>query len=81
MNMATFLRHTANVFVAVTVVKLLTADLKEEIRNDSASLREKASRLVQKSPYRVAGLTAAAAALTGFVLVRGRAHRTIPTRF
>lgn len=81
MNMATILRHTANVFVAATVVKLLTADLKEEISHDSASVREKASRLVQKAPYRAAGLTAAAAALTGFMVVRARAHRTIPTRF
>ena len=81
MDMATFLKNTANVVVGVSVVKLLTADLKAEIRHDSASLRERANWLVQKSPYRAAGLVAAAAALTGFVLVQRRAHRIIPTRF
>lgn len=81
MDMATFLKNTANVLVGVSVVKLLTADLKAEIRHDSASLREKANWLVHKSPYRAAGLAAAAGALTGFVLVQRRTHRTIPTRF
>jgi ElaB/YqjD/DUF883 family membrane-anchored ribosome-binding protein len=81
MDMATFLRNAANVLVGVSVVKLVTADLKAEIRHDSASLREKANWLVQKSPYRAAGLAAAAGALAGLLLVQRRAHRIIPTRF
>jgi ElaB/YqjD/DUF883 family membrane-anchored ribosome-binding protein len=80
MDMATFLKSMANVLVGVSIVTLLTADLKAEIRHDSAGLREKANWLVRKSPYRAAGLAAAAAALTGFVLQQRRAHRTIPTR-
>ena len=81
MDMATFLKNTANVLVGVSLLKLLGADLKAEIRQDSASLRDKANGLVQKSPYRAAGLAAATGALTGIVLARRRPHRTIPTRF
>jgi hypothetical protein len=57
MDIATFLKSTANVVVGVSVVKLLTADLKAEI---------------QKSPYRAAGLAAAAGALTGIALAQRR---------
>jgi hypothetical protein len=74
MDMATFLKSAANVLVGVGLVKLLTADLKAEIRHDSASLRDKAKGLVQKSPYHAAGLAAVAAALTGFVLLQRRTH-------
>lgn len=66
MDIATFLKSTANVVVGVSVVKLLTADLKAEI---------------QKSPYCAAGVAAAAGALTGIALAKRRTHRTIPTRF
>ena len=74
MNMAIFLKNIANVLVGVSLVKLLGADLKAELRHDGANLREKANRLVQKSPYRAAGLLAAAAALTGMLLARRRPH-------
>ena len=76
MDMATLLKNSANVLVGVSLFKLLSADLKAEIRQDGASLREKANRLVQKSPYRAAGLAAAMAALTGIVLASRRPHRT-----
>ncbi len=81
MDMATLLKSTANVVVGVSLLKLLSTDLKAEIRQDSASLRDKANRLVQKSPYRAAGLAAATGALAGMVLAGRRPHRTIPTRF
>jgi ElaB/YqjD/DUF883 family membrane-anchored ribosome-binding protein len=81
MDMASFLKRTANLLVGVSVLKLLAADLKAEIRQDAAGLREKANLLVENSPYRAAGLAAAAGALTGIALARRRAHRTIPTRF
>jgi ElaB/YqjD/DUF883 family membrane-anchored ribosome-binding protein len=81
MDMASFLKRTANFLVGVSVLKLLAADLKAEIRQDAAGLREKANLLVENSPYRAAGLAAAAGALTGIALARRRAHRTIPTRF
>jgi ElaB/YqjD/DUF883 family membrane-anchored ribosome-binding protein len=80
-DMATFLKSAANVLVGVSLIRLLSADFKTEIRHDSAVLREKANGLVQKSPYRAAGLAAATGALTGMVLARRRPHRTIPTRF
>jgi ElaB/YqjD/DUF883 family membrane-anchored ribosome-binding protein len=73
MDMASFLRRTANFLVAVSVVKLLTMDLKAELRHDSAGLREKANGLVRKSPYRAAGVAAAAGALTGMMLAHRRA--------
>lgn len=66
MDMATLLRNAANVAVGLNLVKLLSADLKAEIR---------------KSPYRAAGLAAATGALTGILLAHRRSHRTIPTRF
>ena len=80
MDMATFIKNAANILAGVGLIKLLSADLKAEIRHDSANLRHKANGLVHKSPYRVAGMAAAAGALTGMVLARRRAHRTFPTR-
>jgi ElaB/YqjD/DUF883 family membrane-anchored ribosome-binding protein len=80
MNMASLLRKAANFLVGVSVLKWVAADLKAEIRHDSANLRSRANALVQNSPYRAAGVAAAAGALTGIVLARRRASRTIPTR-
>jgi ElaB/YqjD/DUF883 family membrane-anchored ribosome-binding protein len=80
MDMATFLKNVANLLVGVNLIKLLGADLKAEIRHDSAGLRQKANSLVHKAPYRAAGLAAATGALTGMALARRRQHRTIPTR-
>lgn len=80
MDMATFLKRAANVLVGVSLIKLIGADMKAEIRHDSAGLRLKADRMVHKSPYRAAGLAAATGALTGLMLARRRSHRTIPTR-
>jgi hypothetical protein len=83
--MATFLKVTANLLVGFSLVKLLSADLGAEIGHDTASLREKVNWLVQKSPYRAAGLAAAAGAVTGMALAHRRSgklpSRTIPTRF
>jgi ElaB/YqjD/DUF883 family membrane-anchored ribosome-binding protein len=85
MDMATLLKNSANCLVAMSVVKWLAADLNAEIRHDTASLRQRANRLVQKSPYRAAGLAAAVGALAGAALVHRRPGapppRTIPTRF
>ena len=80
MDLASFLKGTANFFVGVSVLKWLAGDLKAEIRHDTVSLRERANVLIQKSPYRAAGMAAAAGALTGIVLARHRAARTILTR-
>ena len=85
MDMATVLKNSANLLMAASVVKWLAADLGAEIRQDTGSLRERANRLVQKSPYRAAGLAAAVGALAGVALAHRRAGapppRTIPTRF
>ena len=84
MDMATLLRNSANVLMAASVVKWLAVDLNAEIRHDTGSLRERANRLVQESPYRAAGLAAAAGALAGLALAHRRTGtvppRTIPTR-
>jgi ElaB/YqjD/DUF883 family membrane-anchored ribosome-binding protein len=79
--MTTLLKNTANVLLGISLVKLLSADLKAEIRHDGASLRDKVDGLIRESPYRAAGLAAATGALTGIMLARWRPHRTIPTRF
>ncbi len=79
MDMAAFLKNAANILAGAYLVKSLCADLKAEIRHDSASLRDRTSRLVYKSPYRAACLAAASAALTGFLLARRRQPRTNPT--
>ena len=84
MDMATLLKNSANLMMAASVVKWLAADLNAEISHDAESLRERANRLVQKSPYRAAGLAAAAGALAGIALAHrrtGTPPRTIPTRF
>jgi hypothetical protein len=81
MDMATFLKGTSNVLMVISLVKLLGAYLGSEIRHDSASLRQKANRLIQKSPYSAAGFAAAAGAVTGLLLSQRRSPRTIPTRF
>lgn len=80
MDMATFLKNAANVLVGIGLVRLIGADMKAEIRHDSADLRRKANALVHQSPYRAAGLAAAAGALTGLALAHRRSRRTIPTR-
>jgi ElaB/YqjD/DUF883 family membrane-anchored ribosome-binding protein len=72
MDLASFLKRSANFFMGVSVLRWLAADLRAEIRHDSASLRDKANVLIQKSPYRAAGMAAAAGALTGIVLTRRR---------
>jgi ElaB/YqjD/DUF883 family membrane-anchored ribosome-binding protein len=72
MDMATFLKNSANFLMAMSVLKWLAADLNAEIRHDTESLRETANRLVQKSPYRAAGLAAAAGALAGIALTHRR---------
>jgi hypothetical protein len=81
MDMASLLKKTANVFVGVSVLKWLAADLKAEIRHDAVSLRDRTNVLIQKSPYRAAGVAAAAGALTAIALTRRRAPKSIPTRF
>jgi ElaB/YqjD/DUF883 family membrane-anchored ribosome-binding protein len=80
MNVATLLKNAANVLAGVSLVRLLGADLKAEIRQDGARLRDTANGLVHTSPYRAVGLAAATAALAGLMLARRRSHRTIPTR-
>jgi ElaB/YqjD/DUF883 family membrane-anchored ribosome-binding protein len=72
MDMATFLKKSANFLMAVTVVKWVVADLNAEIRHDTESLRERADRLIQRSPYRAAGFAAAAGALAGIALAHRR---------
>jgi ElaB/YqjD/DUF883 family membrane-anchored ribosome-binding protein len=72
MDMATVLKNSANFLMAVSVVKWLAADLNAEIRHDTGSLRERANRMVRKSPYRAAGLAAAAGALAGVALAHRR---------
>ncbi len=81
MDTATLLKNAANVLVGLSLLKLLGADLKAEILQDSASLRNRANGLVHASPYRAAGLAAATGALTGMMLARRRPHRNIPTHF
>ena len=78
MDMATFLKRSANFLMAVSVVKWVAADLNAEIRHDTESLRERANRLVQRSPYRAAGLAAAAGALAGIALAHRRPD--VPSR-
>jgi ElaB/YqjD/DUF883 family membrane-anchored ribosome-binding protein len=72
MDLGAFLKATANLLAGLSLVKLLSADLGAEIGHDAASLREKANWLVQKSPYRAAGLAAAAGALVGMALAHRR---------
>jgi ElaB/YqjD/DUF883 family membrane-anchored ribosome-binding protein len=81
MDMASLLKKAANFLVGVSVLKWVAADLKAEIRHDSQIVGNRANTLIHRSPYRAAGVAAAAGALTGIVLARRRASRTIPTRF
>ncbi len=80
MDTATVLKCAANVLAGLGLLKLLGADLKDEILRDGASLRDQANWLVRASPYAASGLAAAAGALMGMVLARRRRHRNIPTR-
>jgi ElaB/YqjD/DUF883 family membrane-anchored ribosome-binding protein len=80
MDLGTLLKSVANVLVGVSIVKLLGADLKAEIRHDGASMRERTNRLIQNSPYGAAAFAAAVGVLTGIAVARG-SHRTIPTHF
>jgi ElaB/YqjD/DUF883 family membrane-anchored ribosome-binding protein len=81
MDMASLLKRAANFLVAMSILKCVAGDLKLQIRQDTAGLRDRANSLIQKSPYRAAGVAVAAGALTGLALAHRRAHRTIPTHF
>jgi ElaB/YqjD/DUF883 family membrane-anchored ribosome-binding protein len=80
MDMATVLKNSANFLMAASVVKWLAADLNAEIRHDTGRLRDRANRLVQKSPYRAAGLAAMAGALAGIALAHRRSGAPPPER-
>jgi len=74
MNMATFLKSTANVLMGVSLVKLLAGDLGAEIRHDAAVVGERTRALVQRSRYRAIGSAAALGLLAGIFLGQRR-HR------
>lgn len=78
MDMATLLKHLANLLVGVSVVKWVAADLKAEIRHDAGSVRDRANAAAHNSPYGALGMAAAAGALAGFMLGQRRRARNIP---
>ena len=73
MNMATLLKGTANLVMALSLVKLVAHDLGEEVRQDAAGVGEKTQALVRRSPYGAAASAAALGLLTG-ILVRQARH-------
>jgi ElaB/YqjD/DUF883 family membrane-anchored ribosome-binding protein len=74
MNMATLLKSTANLFMGLSLVKLLAGDLGAEIRHDAAAVGERTQALVQRSRYRAIG-SAAALGLVAGIFLGQRRHR------
>lgn len=74
MNMATFLKGSANVLMTMSLVKLLAHDLGSEVRHDAAEVSHRTQALVRRSPYRAAVSAAALGLLVG-ILLSHRQHR------
>lgn len=70
MNMASFLKRSANLLVGASILKLVAGDLRSELRQDTAVLRSQTNAMIHRSPYRAAGTAAALGAVAGMLLVR-----------
>jgi hypothetical protein len=68
MDMAKFLKATANTLVAVNIVKLLVRDMAVEVRGDAAAIRSRAIVAVQHQPYRAAAAATALGLVLGLML-------------
>lgn len=74
LSMAKFLKYSANLVMAASLVKLVAGDLTAEIRRDLRPLPRRTRHLVRSSPYGVAGAATAMGVIAG-VLVAKRQHR------
>jgi ElaB/YqjD/DUF883 family membrane-anchored ribosome-binding protein len=85
MNMAGWLKGSANLFAGLCLMRAVAGDLRNELRRDSLKARENAEILVRRVPYRAAGVAALLGLLTGAVIGNrygariSRSPRTIPT--
>jgi ElaB/YqjD/DUF883 family membrane-anchored ribosome-binding protein len=74
MDMARFLKRSANLLVGITLIKLIGEDLRAEIRQDAQAARVRTAALVRRSPYRAAGTAAALGVFAGMWMSH-RSHR------
>ncbi len=75
MNMAVFLKSSANLLMGLSLVKVLARDLGTEVRHDAAELSERTQALIRRSRYRAIGSAAVLGLLAGILLGQGRQHR------
>jgi ElaB/YqjD/DUF883 family membrane-anchored ribosome-binding protein len=68
MDMATFLKRCANLFMAVTVVRLVAGDLSAEVRADAAILKRRVGAALRESPYLAAGAATATGLIAGALI-------------
>jgi hypothetical protein len=68
MDMAKFLKTTANTLVALNIVRLLVRDMAVEVRGDAMAIRSHAIAAVERRPYRAAGAATAAGLALGLML-------------
>jgi hypothetical protein len=72
MNMASFLKVSANLLMGAALIKLLAGDMAAEVRRDVGTLRSRSDARLRASPYRAAAATAAMAAVAGILLAHRR---------
>jgi ElaB/YqjD/DUF883 family membrane-anchored ribosome-binding protein len=78
MNMAKLLKRSANLFMGITMFKLIAEDLAAEFRHDASLLAERSNSLVRRSPYRSAGAAAALGLAAGMAIASRQRHRQVP---
>jgi ElaB/YqjD/DUF883 family membrane-anchored ribosome-binding protein len=76
MDMAKFLKDSANLVIGAAIIRLVAGDLAAEVRKDLGTLRRQSNAMVSRSPYRVAGAATVMGILAGMMLAKHRHGRT-----
>jgi len=72
MDMATFLKDSANLVIGATIIKLVAGDLAAEVSKELATLRRQSNAMVSRAPYHVAGAATAMGIVAGMMLAKHR---------
>jgi ElaB/YqjD/DUF883 family membrane-anchored ribosome-binding protein len=72
MDMARFLKLSANLLMAAVLVKYLARDMSAELRRDAQILRSRSNARLRASPYGTVAAAAAIGVVGGILLTRRR---------
>jgi ElaB/YqjD/DUF883 family membrane-anchored ribosome-binding protein len=77
MDMASFLKISANLLMGAVLVKYLARDASAELRKDAEALRIRSNARLRASPYGTVAAAAAMGIAGGILLARRREQRFI----